>query len=64
MTTSTSQKVVLVTGASSGIGSATTTLLAERGHQVVPGARRTERLKYSPTTSTQPTAAPSATPWM
>lgn len=39
-----SNKVVLVTGASSGIGEATSRLLAGRGARVVLGARRTERL--------------------
>jgi NADP-dependent 3-hydroxy acid dehydrogenase YdfG len=40
-----SGKVIVVTGASSGIGEATATLLAERGAKVVVGARRTERLE-------------------
>lgn len=38
-------KVVLVTGASSGIGEAVTRALAAAGHRVVIGARRTERLQ-------------------
>src|SRR5262245_26194007 len=43
-TQSTNFKVIVLTGASSGIGEATVRHLAQMGHRLVIGARRTDRL--------------------
>ena len=45
MTDTINGKVVIITGASSGIGEATAKLLASKGAKVVLGARRTDKLE-------------------
>lgn len=45
MMNSITEKVVVITGASSGLGEATARLLSERGAKVVLAARRADRLE-------------------
>ena len=45
MSTNIANKVVVITGASSGLGEATARMLAKEGATVVLGARRTDRLE-------------------
>ena len=45
MKTNTKQKVILLTGASSGIGYDTAEALAKQGHKVYAAARRVERME-------------------
>ncbi|USS95096.1 SDR family NAD(P)-dependent oxidoreductase [Serratia symbiotica] len=45
MMNSITEKVVVITGASSGLGEATVRLLSERGAKVVLAARRADRLE-------------------
>jgi NADP-dependent 3-hydroxy acid dehydrogenase YdfG len=54
--TSPEHKVVLVTGASSGIGEAIAARLAREGHHVVTGARRIDRLRELAERTTQEAA--------
>jgi NADP-dependent 3-hydroxy acid dehydrogenase YdfG len=56
-------KVVIITGASSGIGEATARLLAGKGARVVLGARRGEKLKRIAEDVRGPEGRPSTGRW-
>jgi NADP-dependent 3-hydroxy acid dehydrogenase YdfG len=56
-------KVVIITGASSGIGEATAKLLAGKGARVVLGARREHKLKQIADEIQRPAARRSTASW-
>jgi NADP-dependent 3-hydroxy acid dehydrogenase YdfG len=63
-TSNITDKVVVITGASSGIGESTAKLLAEQGAKVVLGARRSNRIGQLFKRSQPPAAKPSDLPPM